>query len=485
MKNPFRYNGPIYKDDPDCGVTFVSRILICKKIQELIQQGEYIQVVGPHQSGRTTLAIDLCDRLISEDILNFTYIPVLISCESLMDVCREGFIKTAIARLHKVVKEYLKEKPYDGVRDIFDNPVLPTTLTNFLDFLIDCGKELAERAAFVILLDEMEALPDSLVGDVLRLLRSLFHNYADRRCGSPYRVVILTTQDLSYWQLRKSSPFNMSNIVPLEPFSRQELDTLFDGEHVGKILPVGMFEDSARERIYYESGGHPYFVQRLCYFLTAAKIGRGSYKVNGQDVELSLFNLFEKGDQKLQILYGKIPGNSREWKICKKISAGRRVLFEADDPAIKNMVEQGFICDENHYCQFSANVYNRQICKRLFQEQFSDAVKSFSERHQLLLHISCLQKILLNAEVITSMESRFEEQHNDNLFEGKDFQLHCEYLNELIKNNKLYIDEDEGRAFVDYYNLKPPAETSELLNLLVRIFHTALVFLFLLFWQQV
>ncbi len=474
MINPFRYTGPIYKGDPESGLTFVGRDNTYHDIYKLIQQGEYIQIIGPYQSGRTTLAVDIIDRLIPSDDSTPTYIPVLISCDSLMDACREGFIRTVCTRLSKVIQQYFQGRAYKVLRKLFDKS--PDNLLKFHELLAECGEKIKGISTFVILLDEIEALPDNLVVDVLRFFRGLFHTYAENRCKSPYRVVIFTTHDLSYWNLGRSSPYNMSNILPLKPFSRKELDSMLGKNHVGKLLANISFDDSAKQRIYHESGGHPYFIQRLCHIIIEQHLStENEVTLDDKVVYKAVLKLFGKGDKKLQILYNEFPGDSTEWRLCKKLVAGHCEPFEADRPDIKTLVELGIICDRNHYCQISANIYKRQILKRYFHETFLAIEDYFTENEQLPLRISCLQEILLNTEIgefvfsklafldrdkYTNLDDAIRNNQEDIL---KD-------LNELIIEKNLRPEEKEIHAFIEYYDLKLTVNQSEILRLLLRGF---------------
>ena len=474
IKNPFRYSGPIIKDDPEYGSTFVDRTEICRVIVRHIQQGDYIQIVGSHQSGRTTLAIDLIGKLLSKPETAISSIPVLISCESLMDACREGFIETIIIRLRRVMKEYLTENTYAVIGSMLKAPI-PKTILDFYNLLIAFGKEVRKLTKFseiVFFLDEVEALPHNLAVDILRLFRALFHNYAERRWEAPYRVIIMTTHDLSYWRLGNSSPYNISNIIPVKPFSQQEIDILLDKNHAGKALKKVTFSKSSRLRIYQETGGQPYLVQRLCHLLIE-RIRTKDHRVilTDKNVMEAVLGLFEKGDKTLQNLYGEVRVGSEEWQLYGRLATGKREPFEADNPAIRNFFQQGAITDANHYCMISARIYERQILKRHFWEEFAQVIDSFADKERLLLHVSCLQKILINGQIGQSVFARIEDlTHDDSLSEGKITKELSEYLDILLKDQEADLDMREIHIYFEYYNMEPIKSRKKALSVLARAF---------------
>lgn len=476
--NPFRHSGPIIKDDPQSGASFVERAVVYQDVLKHIQLGDYVQIVGPHQSGRTTLAIDLIGKLLPTSVAIASSIPVLLSCESLIDACREGFINTAVARLRRVMDEYLGDDKYSKLHSMLAGPV-PTTLLDFHDFLVTFGDELRQSGEFseiVIFLDEIEALPDNLVIDVLRLFRALFHRYAERRWESPYRVIILTTHDLSYWHLGKSSPYNVSEVIPLKPFSRQELDILLDENHTGKVLKNLTFDASSRDRIYRETGGHPYLTQRLCHILVERRLTEtGPLVLTDRDVTAGVLELFEKGDKNLQGLYSEAPAESEEWRLCRRLAAGQRELFEADNPAIHKMAELGVVSDVNHCCQISTKLYERQILKRCFREEFTQITESLAETERLLLHVSCLQEILLNNQIRQLVLSKMESLtlgEPDILNEDDSIVELSGCLKTWLSDKHMHPDMDEIRAYIRYYNIEVAPGLPEIVKLLSKAFIT-------------
>lgn len=474
MHNPFRYSGPIVRDDPGSGVSYVERTTQCQAILRHIQQGDFVQIVGPHQSGKTTLAIDLISRLVPKPEAMKSPIPVLVSCEALVDACRESFVKTILVRLRRVMKEYLTKNTHAKLLDILAAPT-PKTILDIHDFLVTFGDELRQSTEFseiVIFLDEIESLPSDLGVDVLRLFRALFHYYAERRWESPYRVIILTTSDLSYWHLGASSPYNISNIVRLEPFSSEELDTMLDENHIGQAVDNVIFSSSSRMRIYKETGGHPYLIQRLCHILIERIQPKpGQVVLTDNDIISGVLELFEKGDKNLRGTYSEVPAESEEWLLCKRLAAGQREPFEADNPVIRNLAQEGVISDVDHYCKISAGIYERQILKRYFRESFMQNEESFADKERLLLHVSCLQKILLNGNIRQIVFARIEDLmlNDSQTVDNTAAELSC-YLDSILKERESDFDIDEIRTYIDYYNMERIEGRKDVLLILVKAF---------------
>lgn len=471
--NPFKYNGPIIKEDSPCGSTLVERSHIVNKILQFIQQGEYVQIIGPHQSGRTTLSINLIDRFISDDNISQN-IPVRISCESLLDASPKGFIRTVIMRLHQVLKEYgHKEELYEIFSLLDTENNTPKTFTDLYFVLVKVGGRLREttgHSGFVFLVDEIEALSDSLVVDVLRFFRGLFSHYAERRWESPYRVLIFSTHDLSYLNLGASSPYNISNVIPLIPFSWQELDTMLNDERVGKILPNITIDESARKKIMVESGGYSYFIQRLCHILIKRNyIDDEKITLSSDNILKAVLEIFEKGDESLDNLYQDISLESHEWHLCKRLVAGHKEPYAADAPAIKKLVELGIVSDVDHYCNISSRLYQRQILKIYFRQEYQSVIEPFLDNEQLLLNISCLQEILLNGEIKHCISTKIKSDMAPDSDEIPADLLSC--LDKILKDKGPNLDMEEIRTYTDYYKIESTANREALLSLLLKVFN--------------
>jgi hypothetical protein len=470
MINPFRYSGPIVREDEASGLSLVDRTAVRQKTFRHIQQGDYVQIVGPHQSGRTTLAIDLIDKMGAMA----SSIPVLVSCESLVGATPEAFIKATVSRLRRVMKEYLNEDEHVELYNILAAPV-PKTILGIHDLLVKLGDELQQSTEFseiIVFIDEIEGLPEKLIEDVLRLFRALFHHYAERRWEAPYRIVIMTTRDLSSLPLGSGSPYNMSNTISLEPFSLHELDILLDMDHVGKVLQNLRFSDACKLRIHRETGGHPYLVQRLCHILVEGRLSETDpLDLTERDIIEGVLDLFQTRDKNLRNLYSEAPDGSEEWQLYGRIVAGQREPFEADNPAIGNLARLGAISNVDHYCKISAKIYERQILKRHFWPVFGQIAESFGERERLLLHVSCVQKLLFNHEIERLVLAKIEDLMGDD--NTKEDEIPAElwaYLDRELKKQRLDLDMEEILTFMDYYKLKRVKNRKEVILILLTAF---------------
>jgi hypothetical protein len=471
MESPFRFSGSIVRNDPVSGVTFVERKGLVSHVFQLLEAGEYVQIVGPNQSGRTTLAISMLHDLQSEGTIKF-YIPVLINCGALPDACSIGFIRTLIRRLREVSKEVLQGDEYAALRSILEQNT-PNAMWELHEVIINCGHKLPEGEAFVIMLDELETMPEELIKDVLCFFRGLFTFYSPRRWVAPYRVIIFTTHDVSYWKLKKGSPFNVSNVVHLTAFSQLEFENMLDNQHAGgKIAPLS-FSDDAKNIIYHESGGRPCLLQRLCHCIVSNYSQPTHEAIIGKkEAFRAIFKIFEMGDKSLKMITQDIQTNQSSWRVCKELTSGRKVPYESDYP-IDELSELGVIENVSHFCEIPVNLYKRQIVKRRFVEEIQPLVKDFTDEELLLLRIHCIQKILLNSEARKAIFAKLEYlgyRKNGSYTEMTVSPEISKIVNEVLSEQKLLLDTEEIETFITYYDYENVPEIDEIIKLLSKCF---------------
>jgi hypothetical protein len=455
MQNPFFCDGPIAEGHPLSGSTLVTRAGVTSAILERLHAGGYIQVVGPSQSGRTTLALDLLGKL-RPPCLGNSYIPVLLSCGRLPDARVKGFTRFVIRRFREVIAngaKHFADKAYDQVRSILRN-ANPETMSELNEVLADCGSQMPGGEVFVLIFDEFQAMPRELTIEVLRSLRGLYGSYT-KHWLSPYRVVILNTHDVSHWKLDEGSPFNVSSIVSLPPFSRQEFDMMLDDQHAGSKLVGVSFSTEARETIYKESGGRPYFLQRLCHAIVSNALHLGSPIVFGkQDVTRGVLEVFEEGDKNLKVLRREIRADSVMKNLCRSLVHNLKVPFQSDYP-IDTLSELGVIADADHFCSLPVRLYERDIVNTCFAEDFSQVGEILTEEELLLVRSFWIQKAILSTHAQQMIRSRLVSLKTERNPTYQDI-LHCatKATGELLKRNVISLDFSEVRTYAEYYRLK-------------------------------
>ncbi|HUW61611.1 MAG TPA: hypothetical protein VMZ06_11435 [Candidatus Bathyarchaeia archaeon] len=464
--NPFWCSGPVYaKEHKSC----VWRKGVIEKITRYLKEGKYVQLIGPHQSGRTTLAIQLCEHLGGKREL--ALMPVLISCGGLPSENQEAFAATLAERLQEVADAFLTARHAKNVNTRLQDPVRKD-LYDLYKALRDVGSEVVRPRAFVLVIDELETLSDTTVCDVLSFFRGLFENYAAERDVAPYRVVILPTRDMQRWDLKGRSPFNIAEALSLERFSKDEFETFFDDDHVGGMPDkVPSFSGEARAVIFRESGGNPYFVQRICHAMVErAKDLHRRDDLSAKDALYACIVLFEHGDEKMKRLNHDILSDSEEWSLCEKLVSGLQVAYRGVQTEVDRLAELGVVYDKEGFCDIPIGLYRRRLINRCYNERYPGLDFFFDDQERLLLSYSPTQAAVLNASVSRVIEENLasiEAASEPGEREKKILAI----VEALAKDGTLEIDLKEVNAFLEYYGKDPLPNIDELLRLIAKWFN--------------
>lgn len=465
MSNLFWFTGAL-RGGPE-QLSCVERRDFVSEILRRLDNGEYVQIIGPHQSGRSTVAVQL-DTYIRTKRKD-EYYPVLLSGESMANAQLDTFAHVLLARMCKEASTLLPPAfsenliPRNGSCQAFE----------LSRALMRIGEDVAsnEHAAFIIVIDEITSMQNTTVIDVLSVFRGLFERYSADRLNAPFRVVVVATRDLQRWRLANRSPFNISRALEIPPFSPEEFATLLDNDHVGKALHDLSFGADARRTVFHESGGNAYFIQRLCHAMVeGATGGPRPLELTHKDAIRAVLSLFEGPDENLKSLNQEIPPDSPEWALCRKLACGMRILYRGVQTETDRLAELGVLVDKDGYCHIPVNLYRRRIIGRAYNESYSDYDYLFEDDDErFLLGLSSIQALLLNVHVRHALREHvreFREPATDAARTEGVFRV----LGALAHERKLTLALEEVKIFLEFYNRPVPPTPDDILRLAARWF---------------
>lgn len=443
-RNPFRWSNSLHKDnDPSC----ILRKESLDKVIELVRQGTYVQVLAPAQYGRTTFAFQLIDELVHTKSGMYPLLPVLIRCLHIQGGDFQAVQMAITDALLKVAKEFLPQDQYRSIATMLLKKNLTASIYGFQKFLVEIEKN-TDQCDFVFIFDDLETLDSEVIGKTLSLLRSLYEHYSEDRHRIPYRVVILSSRDLTMESPLALSPFNVSDLVQLLPFSRTELDIMLGDTHTGRLLEGIRFNSKARDQIMQESGGHPYLIQRICGIMIE-EARHSDKELTETNIVYGCILLLEEGDRNLSRL-NTITDNQEEWRLCKRLIKGENVPFRAVQREISSLKARGIISKEKGFCRIPVKLYKRCLISFCFNEEFSEKnyVTGFKNWQQVLLSFPPVQQILLNSELNRMVRSRKGDKvFQDEFKAGANSYNRVKFVDNEIKS----IDLEELNVFLTYY----------------------------------
>lgn len=208
-----------------------------------IQQNRYYSILGPKKIGKTTFLKQVKEKLEKE---SETYLCIYIDLGSLKTATPLVFYTDFAELVSRATKFSYKEKV--------------DSITSFSVFLESMRDSIDKK--IVLLLDEIENIPDFLTKDLLDTFRAfhqkMFMNPFKRKISV---IVSGSTNLLEFTMGDPNSPFNIADPLLLSDLGPDMTGHLIDMLLKGWKVKIAT---TAKEKILNETGGQPYLVNKLC-----------------------------------------------------------------------------------------------------------------------------------------------------------------------------------------------------------------------------
>lgn len=317
INNPFRFSGPVTDAD-----AVIPRGTALEAVNLYLSRNEYVSVLAPRQSGKTTFLASL-GQLHN----NYVYVDFAgFQCDRLRDV------------VHRLGSEAGLENGAAGT-----------------GLLGECLDAVMRSRKVVFLLDEVCAMGRVAV-EFFRALRAYhgarvvgkrpFHLFVVADSIDPFEITLRDNSVIS--------PYNIAHEVYLEDFSREEVRSFV------RRLSRGRIPGACMDRVFEYTQGQPYLMQFLCshlYGLPAA-VAR---KQAGELATLMAGSRVDKSAN-VQTLLRRIeasPADSRpEMQVLASLLAGKDEPFNLLKEAVKKLyLEYGCIRNERDCCVIRNPIY--------------------------------------------------------------------------------------------------------------------------------
>lgn len=239
----------------------VARTEEVKNFIHRIKDGRYIVLFAPRQTGKTTFFRLALTTLTTEDP---TYFPIQIDFQIQRNTSAATFYERLYQMMRWQIQFVFQER----------NEVPSTALTQFLErtqltdafsmvtFFERLGDLLGDQRV-VLLIDEFDGIPQSLVSDFLYALR---HIYLSDMFLCPHSVGIVGVKSITQLDYDRSiSPFNIQDELHLPNFTLEEVSELF-GQYTEEVGQA--FAPEVVKSIHKQTAGQPFLVNRTAQILT-------------------------------------------------------------------------------------------------------------------------------------------------------------------------------------------------------------------------
>ena len=268
-------------------------------IKTMVDWGRYFSIFAPRQSGKTTFLEDLCDQLHRDP----TYVAILISFQDYSDLDK--------TRFYEMIQQYIFEQLLNRLKqvncektDAVQRFLNQHHLTDNISFrqLFEHLNQLLQFKKIVIFIDEFDGIPLHELSNFLTSLRELYLKYKKVKQKALYSVGLIGIRNITKLVVGGVSPFNIADHVELPPFSLNNVRDLY-AQYTAETNQL--FTEGAVKKVYEETAGQPWLVNRLGTILTV-NVKPGTVEpITENDVEAAIQLLLSEKNDHFDNLYEK------------------------------------------------------------------------------------------------------------------------------------------------------------------------------------
>ncbi len=379
---------------------------------------EYVNVIGPLQSGKTTFL-----HLIRSHLRNDAGMSAasLIDFQYLGDSPTEATLANAL--WEPVRSSVLKEMhPLDESTATFLRDTRHVETYNELKARLKAlGERLSGRAVLVVLIDELESLGTESRTSVLRFLRSLHATRMDDRTER-ISFVVASSEPPQMTSLGATSPYNIGLEVRLNDLSyarTKEFIKRAEG-HMDDVV----FSDESVEYLHYQTDGCLALVQELCAKV-CDRIDRPNI-VTRDDILRATAELLEQPSKVLSTLLDLSCLDAEATGYLRRLICSEPVLPLAIMPGIRVLLARGIAkIDRNNRCTLRSPLVTAVFAKAF--AMFPD-LPNLNSTELRLVRLPQVQTLLANTELFSDAERLVASR-----IRGHDSQTAVEIRDEMIR----------------------------------------------------
>jgi hypothetical protein len=328
-------------------------------IKTMVDRGRYFSMFAPRQSGKTTFLEELRCQLHDDP----TYVVVILGFQDFKNL-------TDKSRFYSLLQKYLYEQLLKRLEQVNCEKI--ETVRQFLarHHFIDhiSFRELFEELnriiqykKIVIFIDEFDGIPINELENFLTTLRELYIKYKMVKQKALYSIGLIGIRNITKLIVGGVSPFNIADQVEIPPFSLKNVRDIYSqfSEETGQP-----FTEAAVKKVYEETRGQPWLVNRLGTILTV-NIKPGTVEpIDETDVEKAIeILLLEKNDH-FDNLYEK----AILYKETFVEIVFDHVKYRPDDKDQSWLEQYGLIKKKEKKAVVANNIYKDRFIETFFSE---------------------------------------------------------------------------------------------------------------------
>ena len=341
---------------------------------ERVKDGKYIVLFAPRQTGKTTFFRLALEALTEKDP---TYFPIQLDFQTMRNADSATFYEQLYYRIQRQIKNVFQKcggVPSETLTQFLENTTLTDhfsmeeffeNLANFLDS--DSHEDVPAFKRVVLLIDEFDGIPQTVVSDFLYALRQIYLS-GKPRC--PHSVGIVGVKSITQLDYDRSiSPFNIQDEFRLPNFTLEQVQGLF-GQYTAEVGQA--FAPEVIEAVHKQTAGQPFLVNRLAQILTEELDVPKTETLTPLHFAGAHKRLLREGNTNIDHLRTNVRRDRRFESILLQIASYESGLpFNPDDPLMNELVTYGVIAEgPDGLCEIVNPIYQHRILQ-IFKPTFN------------------------------------------------------------------------------------------------------------------
>ena len=237
-----------------------------------VKNGKYIVLFAPRQTGKTTFFRLALEALVTEDP---TYFPIQLDFQTMRNAAPTTFYEQLYYQINRQIESVFQKRgevPSETLTQFLENTRLTDhfsmeaffeNLKSFLDN--DFRNQKLASTKVVLLIDEFDGIPPTVVSDFLYSLRQI---YLSDEIQCPHSVGIVGVKSIAQLDYDRSvSPFNIQDEFRLPNFTLEQVHGLLS-QYTDEVGQTFVWEAVAS--VHKQTAGQPVLVIRTKQFVEAS-----------------------------------------------------------------------------------------------------------------------------------------------------------------------------------------------------------------------
>jgi len=337
---------------------FVKREHELKDFLQRVEQGKYIVIFAPRQTGKTTFFYQALNILENDP----TYIPIPLNFEVYSESEPERFYQLVGERIIGRVEERLQ------VFDIPDRNTIHAWLNtqkiidnhSFGQFFESFHRKFPNRKN-ILIIDEFDGIPPKALKGFLHVLRQIYH---EKKLNPSHNYIhsvgIVGVKSIAQLDFDHTvSPFNIQDQFAIENFTVEQVAELY-GQYTKEAGQP--FAPEVIEAIHEKTTGQPFLVNRLGQILTTKMNIPQTEEITLKHFQEAYAYLLNDENTHFDTLVKNIRSEPEFKEILIDVITGRKERrFNRRDKNVQSLVTFGVLKEKEGLCVIDNPVYQSII----------------------------------------------------------------------------------------------------------------------------